>query len=140
MAILLNNLAFALFRTGETGQALEYSRRSVAMAESAADRSEPLLIAGLANAADVYAGAKRPSEAEAMLERALTLARGTLGEEHPLTAKVMSRYATLLKETHRKKEAAVLETRAREIRLGLVHSSTRETVDLRELSASPINH
>ena len=72
-------------------------------------------------------------EAEALFARALAMARGTVGEEHPLTANVMSRYAALLKAGPRKQEAAVLESRAREIRLHLTHSA-RETVDVRELS------
>jgi hypothetical protein len=127
-------LAFALVRTGEPEQAVADSRRSVAVAESAADASILMRIAGLANAGDVCATARRFPDAEALLERALTMARATLGEEHPITAKVMWRYAALLKETHRKKEAAVLESRVREIRLRLTGSSGRQTVDLRELS------
>ena len=75
-----------------------------------------------------------PALTEALLERSLAMARSTLGEEHPVTMKVMWRYAVLLKETHRKKEAAVLDARVREIRQRLAGPSGRQTVDLRELS------
>jgi tetratricopeptide (TPR) repeat protein len=134
MAILLNNLAFAFLRTGEIDRGLAYSRRSIAMLESTTGSSDPLLISTLANTANLFLIAHRPFDAEPLFDRALAMARSTLGEEHPVTAGVMSAYATLLKGNHRKQEGAVLESRAREIRLRLLHSAARETVDVRELS------
>jgi len=132
MGVLLNNLAMTLLHTGEPERGLSLSRRSIAILETAAPAS-PLLIATLANGANMCLMAHYREEAEPLYGRALAIARGTIGEENPLTANVMSRYAALLKAGPRKQEAAVLETRAREIRLHLTHSA-RETVDVRELS------
>jgi tetratricopeptide (TPR) repeat protein len=132
MAVLQNNLAMSLLHTGEAEAAVALSRRSIAMLE-ASGPAGPLLISTLANGANMCLIAHHREEAEALFGRALAMARGTLGEEHPLTAAVMSRYAAFLKAGPRKQEGAVLESRAREIRLRLTHSA-RETVDVRELS------
>jgi hypothetical protein len=130
--ILLNNVAFTLLRTGEVDRALAQSRRSVAMIESIVGPRRPLLVSALVNAASVCLTARRYSEAEPLLNRALAIARELVGEEHLLTATVMGHYALLLKATHRKKEAAVLDNRVRAIRMGLGQSA-RQSVDVREL-------
>jgi tetratricopeptide (TPR) repeat protein len=133
-AVVLSNLAFTLIRTGQRTHALETSRRAVAMIESTGAPSDPLTIATLVNGANLFLLARQWDEAEPLIERALAAARAVLGEEHPLTASAMSGYAAVLKERHRKQEAAVLETRAREIRGRLLRSAMRQTVDVRELS------
>ena len=134
MGILLNNLAFSLLRTGQIELALAHSRRSIAIIESTGGPSHPLLISALVNGANLRLMAGRWYEAEPLLDRALALARSVVGDEHSLTVTVMSSYAALLKASHRKKQAAALETRVREIRSRLLHSAARQTVDVRELS------
>jgi len=134
MATLLNNLAFSLAHTGAVDRAMAQSRRSIAMFESTAGRSDPRRIAALVNGANLLLLARRAAEAEPLLDRALSMARATLGEEHLLTATVLSAYATLLRESRRKKDAAALELQAREIRSKAPPSASRQTVDVLELS------
>jgi tetratricopeptide (TPR) repeat protein len=131
--ILLNNNALALLHTGDVDRALADSRRSVATIESTAGPSSALLVTALVNAANVCLIARLWSDAEPLLERALTMARGAVGEEHLLTATVLSRYAVLLKAQHRNKQAADLEDQARGIRMRLGYAG-RQTVDARELA------
>jgi tetratricopeptide (TPR) repeat protein len=132
MGILLNNIAFAFLHTGETARGLESSDRAIAMLDATTTPSDPVRISALFNQANLYAIARRPADAERLFVRALETARQTLGEAHPLTAAIMSRYAVLLKASHRKQEAAALETRAREIQRSF-QSTGRSTVDVREL-------
>lgn len=132
--VLLMNLAFALARTGETDRALDLSSRAIPMIESGAGASSPLFVFALVNRAHVLLNARRFSEAESVLDRAMATARTIVGEEHWVTASVMSCYAALLKATNRKKEAAVLDARVKSIRTALQHSADRQTVDMRELS------
>lgn len=134
IAVLVNNLAMTLMRLGETDRALAESRRSLALFESAAEPSNPLYISALVNSANLQRMARRRSEAEPLLERALALARFAFGDDHLITAAVMWNYATLLKESHRNKEAEVLEGRVREIRARFFTSAARQTIDIRELS------
>jgi tetratricopeptide (TPR) repeat protein len=132
--VLLNNLAFALLRTGDVPGAFAHSRRAIAMIESVAGPAHRLLVWALLDGADLLVLARRPEDAEPLFRRALAMAPAAVGEQHPLTAAVLSHYAALLKATHRKKEASALESRAREIRARV--PPTRQTVDLRELQVS----
>jgi tetratricopeptide (TPR) repeat protein len=134
VGVVLSNYSFSLLRTGETGRALELSRRSIEMVESTVARSDPLLVGTLVSGANLCLLAQRWSEAELLLDRALALAREIAGEEDMLTASVMASYAALLRSKHRQKEAAAMESRVREIRASSMHSADRQTVDVRELS------
>jgi serine/threonine-protein kinase len=132
-AVLLGNLAFSLYRTGDSEGALAASRRALAIFESVAPPDTALAVGGLINSANLFLMAHRWEEAGPLYERALAAAHRTFGDEHPLIVSAMYGYAAVLKERHRKQEAAVLEARAREIRGRLLHSATRQTIDIREL-------
>jgi tetratricopeptide (TPR) repeat protein len=133
-AVLLNNLSLTRRRMGDTERALAYSERAVALFESIAATPPQLLIEAWGNRAVLLAATKKWREAEALLERALTKAQEALGEEHPVTASVMAVYAGVLRQDHRKREAAALEARVREIRRALPTPGARQTVDVREMS------
>jgi uncharacterized membrane protein len=134
MGVLLTNLAFALLRAGEVDAALASSRRALALFEASAGASPALLLSALVSAADLNMLAKRWTEAEALLDRALGWAQRTVGENHRLTATVLSYQAVLCKATHRKKEGAALENRATEIRRSWLRSAARQEVNVRVLS------
>ena len=136
LATLLNNLALALLNTGEIERAMGHSQRSLAMIEATAGPMSQLLIIALVNGAgEELQMAARPGGSGAFLDRALSIAHRTVGDEHPITATVLSRYAVFLKETHRKKEAAQLEDRVRQMRVRPLEPDPRQTVDVRELSS-----
>src|SRR5262249_39728724 len=107
-------------------------RRAVTFAESSVPPTHPLRIATVVNAGNVFLQAHRWSEAGDLFERALEAAREAFGEEHALTVSAMSGYASVLRERRQKQEAAVLESRAREIRGRLIRAAAPQTVDVRD--------
>jgi tetratricopeptide (TPR) repeat protein len=134
IGILLNNLAFAELRTGDVESAVANSRRALALIEPMVGPADRLLVWTLLDRADLLVLARRPAEADPLYARALAAARAGIGEDHPLTAVALTHYAVLLKTTGRKKDAARLEARAREIRARV--PPIRQTVDIRELELS----
>lgn len=136
LAILLNNLASALQRTGDLDRALEQSRQAIAMLEAAPGPARSLLVTAILNDADLLLMTRRFSEAEPQLDRALGMARELGGDDDPLTATVMSHYAVLLKRSGRSKEAAAFRSRARDILARSSFDARRVTVDVRELELS----
>jgi tetratricopeptide (TPR) repeat protein len=131
IAILWNNIALTLLRSGDLDQALAFSRRSVAALESTAQAAPRLLVSALLNNAGIYLRTPQWAEAQPLLDRALAVAQ-SLGTEHPLTAAVMTSYAAMLKKAHRNKEAAVMKSRVRELSIRSFHGAARQTVDVQE--------
>ncbi|HKE23510.1 MAG TPA: tetratricopeptide repeat protein [Bryobacteraceae bacterium] len=134
LAGALNNLALALVRTGESSQAIEYNGRALAVFESVGAPLHPMLVTLLMNGAHMNCMAHRCGEAEVLIQRALALSQRISGEDDPMTASVVKEYSVLLKCCNRKQEAIAMDRRAREIKARLLSPSSRQTIDIREMS------
>ncbi len=77
------------------------------------DRSTARSLKGLA---DLYKDQGKFEKAEPLYQQALSIWEKVLGLEYPEAAEVLDDYADLLRKMNREEEAALLETRAIEIR------------------------
>jgi hypothetical protein len=53
--------------------------------------------------------------AESLLNQALELAKGTFGIDHPETAMILANYASVLKQTERKRQGRSMQAQAHDI-------------------------
>ena len=63
----------------------------------------------------MYLAQCRYAEAEPLLKEALEIQEKALGPDHPQVATVLLNYASLLHKQHRRRDAAPMEKRARNI-------------------------
>lgn len=109
---LLNNLGLLCSRTGTGEEGLADLRRSVAILERTLGPGHPSLVIRLNTLATIYAGLRRPAEAEILLARALPLAAATFGSKHEIYGRVLLNYLAVLRQMNRKREAHEMGRRA----------------------------
>jgi serine/threonine protein kinase/tetratricopeptide (TPR) repeat protein len=93
---------------GHVEAALAHKREAIAILEGAYGPDHLDLVTLLGTAANVHAIVGRRREAEALFERALTIASAALGREHRRTRSVARRYADFLFDEGRPDEAEAL--------------------------------
>jgi hypothetical protein len=106
------------------------------MMEKTLGPEHPNVARTLVNLAQLQITDHHHAEAEALYLRALAIQEKSLGADHPILADTLKAYALLLRETKRKPEAAVLNTRAKDILAKLAAQSTNQPVDVRELESA----
>ena len=97
-------------------EAVEPAERMWRLLQSSGTRiGAPDMASALDALGVVYARTGRTAEAESYAKRAITMAEGVYGPEHPRMASYLINYAFVLKHLHRKDEAKSLEQRAQVI-------------------------
>jgi tetratricopeptide (TPR) repeat protein len=136
VAAALNNLAELYRAQGRFGDAEPLYRQALAIWERSAGTSHAGTAATLGNLAELYRQQGRYAEAEPLFQRALAIKqKGALAGEDTTVARLLARYAALLRATKRKGEAAKLEARARDILQRLAGGDyARFTIDVDALA------
>lgn len=106
-------LASIQWEEGELPGAAEALKLAVNLLEGA--NAPQILIRTLNNLGVLLLEMKEPHSAAHNIERALALCRKHLGDEHPLTGRVLMNHAVLLKKLGRGREARKEEAEARQV-------------------------
>jgi tetratricopeptide (TPR) repeat protein len=114
-AVVLNNMAELYLKRGQLAEAEEACRRSLRMREKIGNPEK--LARSVATLAEIQARQRDQRLAEDAFVRALELKAEVFGAGHPETIPVLIRYARLLSNQGRLREALELENQAERIRL-----------------------
>ena len=101
---------------GEYAEAEPLYRRALPFREQALGSEQPTAAQSLTRLAFFFQTQGHYARAESLFEWALAIREKTLGPDHPDVATSLENYADLLRKTHRKTEATVMEARAKAIR------------------------
>jgi tetratricopeptide (TPR) repeat protein len=112
---ILNSLGLVQARTARYAEALSSYDRALKIVEAAATPAYSMQVLLLANLGTIHLIMSGPSAAETFYTKALALAENMLGPEHPLTGRILTCYAVVLKRTKRNTQAKDVERRARVI-------------------------
>jgi tetratricopeptide (TPR) repeat protein len=139
VAAALNNLAELYRAQGRFGDAEPLYRQALAIWEKSAGTSHAGTAATLGNLGELYRQQGRYAEAEPLFQRALGIREKAGRDEGQLAlARLLARYAALLRETKRKGQAKKLEARARGIVQRIEGSDyARFTIDIHTLANDP---
>jgi len=102
---------------GENTEAEAHDRRALPFRKQALGSEEPTAAQSLTDLAFFFRTQRRYDLAESLFEWALSVREKTLGPDHLDVATSLENYADLLRQTHRKAEATVMEARAKAIRV-----------------------
>jgi tetratricopeptide (TPR) repeat protein len=132
-ALTMINLALVCKRTHRNGEAdalFDRARLLWQRCLSSLDAT-PVFLLELATA--LWNGEQVP-EAESVVVKALAAVESRFGASHPRTGQALSLYADILRDTHRKTQAQIMERRAQEIAIGAMQGRVaRQTIDVSEL-------
>ena len=115
-AICLRSLAYVFYNERNYQQAESLYVRARAIQEKVLGLEHFQLAHTFLGLADLYSTQHKFSKAEPLYQRCLAIYEKVIGAENIHVAEVLERYARLLHETKRKKQAAALEARAAKIR------------------------
>lgn len=106
----VNRTVTELFRAGRYVDGLQSAQTAVGLAEKIRGANHPDVATALYNLADFYTRLNKPSEAEVVLRRALSIDEAAGNERH--VARDLNKLGYLLQAAHRFKEAKAFYARA----------------------------
>ena len=118
-----NDLGVIRMQHGRNDEAAALFQQSIAALEETAGRDHALLLRPLLNLATTYSNLKRPTDADAVYRRAMSISESKFTPEHPFYSESVAAYAGFLRKAGRKGEAKALEAKIRSARPNYVRSN-----------------